>query len=165
MADRSRSPKKDSSSTASASGLSIGDEMKGLVQAMNEQHERMNSMIHVMMGKFGELSTQVAQHQTQTSNDVGLLGVSVKNLVEKFEANEKRVDRVENELASFKRVEKSAPERSSGASASERVPKRQNTSEGPQGRGRWGGMNDMDVDDKAMPAREGSRVRFQGGSR
>ena len=25
-------------------------------------------------------------------------------------------------------------------------------------------MNDMDVGDKAMPAREGSRVRFQGGA-
>ena len=161
MADRSRSPKKDSSSAASASELSIEDQMKGFIQAMNTQNQHMNSMVVMMMGKFNELNTHVVQHQTHTSNELGMLGVSVKSLVEKFEASEKRVERVETELATVKRAVKESSEGSNGTSASERGTKRQNTSKGPQGRGRWGGTIDMDVDDKAMPAREGGRVRFQ----
>jgi len=133
----------------------MGDSMKDLTKAMNEQHERVSHIMNVMMGKFGELSTQVAQHQTQTSNDVSMLSVSVKSLVAKFEANEKRVERVESELASFKRVAKGGSEVPSGSGASEGANKRQNTSKGPQGRGRWGSNNDMEVDDKAIPAREG----------
>ena len=161
MADRSRSPKKDSSSAASASELSIEDQMKGLIQAMNAQNQHMNTMVDVMMGKFTELNTHVVQHQTHTSSELGMLGVNVKSLVEKFEASEKRVERVETELATVKRAVKESSEGSNGASASERVAKKQNTSKGPQGRGRWVGTIDMDVDSKATPEREGSRVRFQ----